>query len=159
MAEGGFQPRTTPAERRAFFDIDRRLREFVTQADIDAAVAPLATVAYVDSQFSVVTTVAPSTGWQHYGGSYGQVRVVRAGKMVNLAGLIQATVAATTGTMATVPTGFRPIQQILAGQLTSPGTLARVDITTAGAVVLNAIPAVSIPINGWVALNASWPIA
>lgn len=37
----GFQPRNTPAERRAFFDVDRRLRELPSAADIAALDARL----------------------------------------------------------------------------------------------------------------------
>lgn len=150
----GFQPRNTPAERRAFFDLQRKI-DGLEPPDL----TDYATKAYVDGKFSAAVTVTPQVGWQHYGGSYGQVRVVRSGNMVNLQGLIQATVATTGGSsMVSIPSGYRPVQQVIAGQMTSTGSLARVDVTTAGVATLNAIPAVSIPINGWVALNLSWAI-
>jgi hypothetical protein len=167
VARSGFQPRNTPAERRAFFDLQRQIGELPTTDDLADLASKTyvdtqnaADRAYVDAKFGDIATCAPQTGWQHYGGGYGQVQVARAGKVVTIAGLIQATVATTGGSaMVVVPSGYRPNATRLAGQMLSTGAMARVDISTTGTMSLNAIPAISLPINGWVALNMSWPIA
>ena len=52
----GFQPRNTPAERRAFFETDRRLRALDDDnAELAAANAP------------VVAAIAGEPGWTNYG--------------------------------------------------------------------------------------------
>jgi hypothetical protein len=164
-ARTGFQPRNTPAERRAFFDLDRRIRDFVTQADVDAAVAPLATDAELAAAIAPLPTVTGPTavtvvnGWVAYGGGYQVPQVYRVGKRISLVGLFKNNTgaAATSGQIASLPSWAFPAASVVVwGLIPATQPTCRVDVSPTGTVTINAVPAVSIPAGQYISLNCAW---
>jgi hypothetical protein len=155
-SQGGFQARNTPAERRAFFDLDKKLRKLLGKEDLDAAIAAFPTT---DGPVTVTTL----NGWASYGGGYASPQVYRIGKVVHLAGLFRNgnAAAVTVGQIASVPAWANPNGAFLITGLLPSSTqpTCRLDLTTAGAININALPAVSIPAGQYIAVSTHWRIA
>lgn len=96
------------------------------------------------------TTPAPwaalpfSTGWQNYGAPFNSGGYRRLGDVVFLRGLITQ-VAGAGGTVARLPVGFRPVNQIIQSSLASTGQ-ARYDIQTDGFITTST----SIAAGNWI---------
>ena len=93
--------------------------------------------------------------WVTYGGSYGNVRVVKSPTgLVTITGLIQRN--SSTGTapsaMFLLPTWARTDRQILTSQMASTSAAHRVDVFTNGQVVTST----TVPTSGWVSVNISF---
>lgn len=80
-------------------------------------------------------------GWSNYGLGFGIARYRRFGDIVHLEGLVQCSPAGVGTVIGTLPAGFRPASQKMFAvriQTSVNGDVtARLDITTAGSVVLN----------------------
>ena len=95
--------------------------------------------------------------WEDYPSFQGG-RVTKLGYIVVCQGLVRRIVGAptfTTGTVATVPVGFRPTNQQVLYTLSSGGP-ARVDITPAGLLTVGATPVISLVAGSWITLQFSW---
>jgi hypothetical protein len=106
----GYFPKTSPAERRAFFDLNRLLARKdteieVLQSDLDAAEARILAL---ENKTTTSAWVAPTllNGWTNYGGAYQVMQYRRVGDMIQLRGVIKGT--ATNALAFTLPNGFRP---------------------------------------------------
>jgi hypothetical protein len=100
-----------------------------------------------------------ATNWEHYPGFQGG-RVTKIGNLIVCEGLVRRIVGApvfTTGTIATVPVGYRPTAQSLFGVMNSSAvSVCRLDVTPAGAITLSSVPAVSLSAGSWVNLAMTW---
>ena len=110
-----------------------------------------------------VAVLSLTTNWGAYGAPYDTPKVNLVGGRAYLAGSIKNNTgsAFTTGTIATVPSGFRPLftQTLIALCSAAAGT-CRLDVSAAGAVTLNAAPAVSIANLGWISFSGlNWSIS
>lgn len=101
--------------------------------------------------------IVPHAVWEQYP-SYHDIEVTKVGPIVVSSGLIRlktGQIAWTTGTFATIPSGYRPLVGGLYWTLSTPGG-CRVDVSSAGAMTLNAAPAVSIAALQWITINFMW---
>lgn len=142
LGEAGFQPRNTPAERRAFFDLDRKLRALPTTETVDAAIADgdaatlTAANAYVDALMTpVVGTITNTASWTPTSGF--QHSLIKIGKLVILNVSLRNGTGATTAAnpqICTIPAGFRPAGLVRVGASIASVTPAAAQVSSAGAV-------------------------
>lgn len=109
--------------------------------------------------------IAMSSGWGHYGGSFGNCKVTRNGSGVILQGLPKRTadltpVVGTYYPVGTVPAGFRPDVLVYDDSYYNGGTvIVRVQVDLAGVVSIAFMSTNPIVSGGWCPLNTSWRAA
>jgi hypothetical protein len=147
-SQSGFQPRNTPAERRAFFDVQRKIDAIpvgVSQADFDAALVTIdadidaaltAAKAYADTlAVPVAGTITPTANWIVPTGFLHSL--FKVGKIVVLNIALRNNTGATTAAnpqIATIPAGFRPGNLVRVGSPIGTATAGGLQVSAAGAV-------------------------
>lgn len=101
----GFQPRNTPAERRAFFDLIRQRAR--TGDDIEAILDEIDTLQALTTP-TAWTNVTFSGTWVNSGSGWQDVQYRKLGDMVQLRGSCTLGAAVSGTTIFTLPVGFRP---------------------------------------------------
>ena len=121
----GYEPASGAAERRANYDLMRRISTLVDEVDA----------------LQTLTTVTPWTGvtfensWVDYGTpGWRGVQYRKVGDEVQIRGLA-ARASDSTATMFTLPTGFRPLQPELFPAYSNSG-LVRIDVQVSGIVAV-----------------------
>lgn len=113
---------------------------------------------YVDGDKAALTF---NNSFANNAGSFAAAEVHRVGKHVWMTGLIKnnhATNSFSSGTMATVPSGYTPYSQHVTTQVVQVGGLCRVDISVAGLVTLSTQIPVTLAPGQFISINAHWPI-
>lgn len=109
------------------------------------------------------TLLVFATDWSNFGAPFATCKVHLVGGRAYLNGLIRfaGTGPFTSGTIATLPVGFRPVEQQIFSTLCSGATgICRVDATPSGFISLSSTPAASIPTLGWITLSGlNYPIS
>jgi len=129
---------------------------------LDARIDALEAFQAATGGFTTATPTLPA-GWEIYAGGYAPPMVIKFGLIVVSQGLVKRSVGAatfTSGTVATIPAGFRPTSgNHIFNQMASTTTAAspvRLDINTVGVVTLAASPAISLTPGNWISLMMVW---
>lgn len=129
----------------------------ITAAHLNSIRTGLSELQTIMPQTAVAVSFAAN--WADYGGGYAPCSVSRSGNLVVMTGLAKRSVSTyTTGTVATVPAGYRPDGTVVFAVQSNnaANSVIRLDVLASG--VVQAGGTVSITSDGFISFAVSWLI-